>query len=215
MAQRSFRGEAGRPFGTVAALLCFVFTLALITLGRIGFKLGGVSIAAGADPAHLARMTQIWGVYLAAEIVRVNFACLLLLAVWTIAKPIGPDTTGRRLAIGAGAVAAVMIAVAGRQGIITAAHIGEGEIIAHTGFYASLLRWGVAVAGLWASLVALEARRAQSLPRWVQAIGHLLCLTALANLFFPSLLLVTGYVALVWWGALFATLYKPEDRALR
>jgi hypothetical protein len=212
MTNRKFRGESGRPFGTVAALICLILTVALIVLGRVAYELTGVAGAVHADPAHLKAMHDVWGLFLAAEIVRINTGGALLLAVWTLARPIGPKTPGQRLALAAGTLAGILMIVAGRQGIVTAAHLSAMEIVPYTNIYAALGRAAVVCAGLWAALLALEARSAASLPRWVQETGLALCLAALIGALFPPLLLVAAIVSLVWWGGLFATLYRPEDR---
>jgi hypothetical protein len=215
MAQRTFRGEAGRPFGTVAALICLTLTLALVVLGRIAFQLTGAIGAVDADPARLQAMRDYWGLFLAADIVRINLGGALLLAVWTLARPIGPRTAGSRTALAVGTFAALLMAVAGRQGVVTAAHLSAMEIVPYTMVYAMLGKAAVACTGLWAALIALEARRAQSLPRWMQDVGLAFCLSAMASFVFPPLLPLTVAVSLVWWGGVFATLYKPEDRIAR
>ena len=212
MMQRSFRGEAGRPFGTVAALLCLIFTLALAILGRVAFELTGAVGAVDADASHLQAMRDYWGLLLAADIVRVNAGAVLLLAVWTLARPIGPRTAGSRAALAVGTLAGLLMIVAGRQGIITAAHLSAMEIVPYTAIYAMLGRAAIACAGLWAALLAIEARRAQSLPHWAQDTGLAFCVSALVSFVFPPLLPLTAAISLVWWGAVLATLYKPEDR---
>jgi hypothetical protein len=111
-----------------------------------------------------------------------------------------------------GTLAGILMIVAGRQGIVTAAHLSGMEIVPYTSIYAALGRAAVVLAGLWAALLALEARRAGSLPRWVQEAGLALCVAALVSAVFPPLLLLAAILSLVWWGGLFARLYRPEDR---
>ena len=70
MARRSFRGEAGRPFGTVAVLLCVLLTSAAFVLGRIAFKITGTWVPMEPDPALIPALRDYWGLLLASEIVK-------------------------------------------------------------------------------------------------------------------------------------------------
>jgi hypothetical protein len=212
---RNFRGEAGRPFGTVAALLCLIMTVAILVLGRVAFAITGTSSPIGPDPALLPVLQDFWGLFLASEIVRATAAILFLLAVWTLSHAIGPRTPRSRLALVAGTLAGLLLAGASRQGIIAAAHLGSREIVSHGELVSAIGAAGLASAGIWAVLTAVEARRAQSLPAWVQQIGFVLCAAAFASAVLPGLLPVLAGISLVWWGGLFATLYRPQDRLAR
>ena len=215
MAGQGFRGEAGRPFGTVAAFLCLFFTCAVIVLGRIEAQMLGTITPLDPDPALLHRLQEVWGLFLASEIVKVVTGGLFVLAMWTLARPIGPPTTRNRLARWIGTIGALLFIVASRQGIVAAAHLSDMEVIPYGRWFVAVGSVGIALIGIWAALLAAEARRAQSLPRWVRDTGMALCVAALVGALFPTLLLGTALISLVWWAGLFATLYKPEDRVSR
>jgi hypothetical protein len=213
MTKRGFIGNAGRPFGTVVALLCLLLTAALITLGDVAGDMIGATrpfdaIALGkVDQAH-----DLWGLLLASEIVRTNLGCLFAIAVWTLSKPIGPAGPGRTAALVVGLLGAVVFTVAARQGIQAAAWLSEPR----------LSGWGPAVATLdtiaylllagWAVLLVREARAAGSLPAWVQLVGLATAGAVAAAAFVPAVAVVAASASLFWWGGIFLTLYKPEDR---
>lgn len=209
---RSFRGEAGRPFGTVAALICAIMTLAAVTLARIAAGITGVSSPIDPDPALLPLLQDFWGLFLASEIVRATGAVVFILAVWTLSPAIGPRTPRSRVTLAVGTLAGVLLAGASRQGITAAAHLSARDIISHGELVSAIGAAGLIGAGIWAALTAFEARRAQSLPAWVRQTGLLLLAATVATAAFPALLPVTALVSMVWWGGIFATLYKPEDR---
>lgn len=216
MARRSFIGEAGRPFGTLAALLCLLLVAAAIVLGDVAHDMtGGVSPFEAADPARLAAMRPVWGLLLASEIVKAVTGCAILLAVWTLARPIGPRTPGSVAALALGTIGALALMVASRQGIEAAAWLSEPRLSPWGSAVAALTSVAFACLGLWAGLLMLEARAAASLPRWVQLVGMAFAAAALAAAFVPQLAVVMASVSLVWWGGVFATLYKPADRAMR
>jgi len=207
---RSFRGEAGRPFGTVAAVICLVMTVALITLWDVARDLIGT-----ADPFHAvpARAQPYWGVLLAAEIVKCATAGALLLAIWSLGDVIGPRTPRRIAAMIAGTAGAVLIGVAAHWYIEAAAFLGDGRLSTMGASTAMLSAAGLVCLGLWAALLSLEAGAARSLPAWVQGIGLLLGAAAVVAAFLPSLTIAAAGISLAWWAGIFATLYKPEDRA--
>lgn len=207
---KSFRGEAGRPFGTIAALLCLVMTIALITLWDVARDLIGT-----ADPFHAlpARAQPYWGVLLAAEIVKCLTAGTILLAIWSLGDMIGPRTPRRRAAMLLGTAGAVLIGVAAHWYIEAAAFLGDGRLSTMGAPMAMISAAGLVCLGLWAALLALEAGAARSLPAWVQGIGLLLGATAILAAFLPTLTIAAAGISLAWWAGIFATLYKPEDRA--
>jgi hypothetical protein len=207
---RSFRGEAGRPFGTVAAILCLVMTVALITLWDVARDLIGT-----ADPFHAipARAQPYWGVLLAVEIVKCVTAGTILLAIWSLGDMIGPRTPRRLVAMALGTAGAILIGVAAHWYIEAAAFLGDGRLSTMGAPMAMLSAAGLVCLGLWAGLLALEAGAARSLPGWVRGIGLLLGAAAILAAFFPALTIGAAGISLAWWAGIFATLYKPEDRA--
>jgi hypothetical protein len=209
MQRRSFRGEAGRPFGTVAALLCLLLAIALLVLWDVSRDLIGAADPFHADPARAA---GYWGVLLAAEIVKATIAFAILLAVWTLSGPIGPRTPRSIAALALGTVGAVLLGIAAHWYIEAAAWLGDGRVSPMGAPMAMLSAAALICLGLWAGLLMLEARAARSLPGWVQGLGLLLAATCLAAAAIPALALAAVSVSVAWWAALFATLYRPEDR---
>lgn len=209
MQHQSFRGEAGRPFGTVAALFALILTLALLVLWYIANDLTGA-----ADPfrAVPAQAQGYWGVLLAAEIVKCVTGGTILLAVWSLAGPIGPRTPRSILAVALGTIGAVLIGVAAHWYIEAAAMLGTGDQSAMAAPMGTISSAAVVCMGLWAGLTALEARAARSLPGWVQGLGLLLAAACLLAAALPALSYAAAAVSILWWGAVFATLYRPEDR---
>lgn len=209
MTRRTFRGESGRPFGTVAALICLIMTVALLVLWDVARKLTGT-----ADPFHAipALAQPYWGVLLAAEIVKCVTAGTIILAVWSLAGPIGPRTPGRMLAMIVGTVGAAMIGTAAHWYIEAAAFLGNGELSTKGTLVETLSAVGLACLGLWAGMTALEARAARSLPEWLQWLGLLLAAMLILAAFVPALVPAAAGLSLGWWGGIFATLYRPEDR---
>jgi hypothetical protein len=206
---RSFRGEAGRPFGTVAALICLIMTVALLVLWDVARDLTGT-----ADPFHAipALAQPYWGVLLAAEIVKCLTAGAIILAIWSLAGPIGPRTPRRMLAMTLGTVGATMIGTASHWCIEAAAFLGNGELSAKGAPVAALSAAGLVCLAFWVALSALDARAARSLPGWLQGLGFLLAATLIGGAFVSLLVPVAAGLSLGWWGGIFATLYKPEDR---
>ncbi len=211
MTQWTYRREAGRPFGTVAALFCGMLTIALIALARVAVWRTGAASPVDADPALLPAMHPLWGLLLAGEIVHVVAGGTLLVAVWTLARPIGPRTWRNLLALLAGTLAGLLMIVAGRQGIVAAAHLGKPEILPYMDLVSAAGRASVACVGLWAALLALEARASGTLPRWVVDTGLVLGATALVAAIFPPLTLLVAAVSLAWWFGLATTLFRPAD----
>ncbi|MEP9358258.1 hypothetical protein [Sphingomonas sp. KR3-1] len=214
--QRSFIGESGRPFGTVAALLSLLLTVALIILGDLAHDLAGA-----ADPfAAIARGTFVsaqayWGLLLAGEIVRSVFAGALLLAMLTLAAPIGPSRPGRKLALVAGVAGVLCLAVASHFSIEAAALLGQGRVSPRGDLVAMLTLLGHAGVALWASLTVREARAAGSLPAWVQLAGLVFAGLAFASGFSRLFLEFAALAGIAWWGGVFLTLHRPADRRLR
>ncbi|MBO9712308.1 hypothetical protein [Sphingomonas sp.] len=208
---RTFRGEAGRPFGTVAALFCLIFTVAQLVLWDVAHDLTGA-----ADPFHAipAQAQPYWGVLLASEIVKCVSAGALLLAIWTLGDVIGPRTPRRLLAMALGTAGAVLIGVAAHWYIEAAAWLGDGRASPHGAVMGLISSAALVCLSLWASLLALEARAAGSLPGWVQGAGLLFAGASILAAFVPALIAVAATLSLAWWVGVFATLYKPEDRVL-
>jgi|GEM_PF-1475883 len=211
--QRSFVGHHGRPFGTVAALFCLLLTIALIVLGDVAHDLAGA-----ADPfAAIARgrfesAQSYWGLLLASEIVRCVLAGMMLLAMLTLAAPIGPRTPGRDFALLAGGAGVLCLAVAAHFRIEAAALLGQGRISPRVDLVAALVLLGHAGVALWATLTVREARAAGSLPAWVQLAGLAFAGLAFTSGFVRPFLEFAGFAAILWWGGVFLTLYRPEDR---
>ena len=214
--QRSFVGDHGRPFGTVAALLCLLLTIALIVLGDFSHDLAGASepfaaIARGSFDAARAH----WGLLLAGEIVRCVFAGAILLAMLTLAGPIGPRTPARDAALFVGAGGILCLAVAAHFSIEAAALLGVGRISPRGDLVATLTALGHAGIALWAVLSVREAGVARSLPGWVLLAGLAFAGLVLASGFARALLDVAAFAGIAWWGGIFLTLRKPEDRIPR
>lgn len=209
MHRRSFRGEAGRPFGTVAALFALILTVALLVLWDIAGDLTGAADPFRAIPAHAQ---GYWGVLLAAEIVKCVTGGAILLAVWSLAGPISPRTPRSILAVAFGTIGAILIGVAAHWYIEAAAMLGTGNRSAMGAPMGTLSSAALVCMGLWAGLTAIEARAARSLPEWVQGIGLLLAVTCMVAAALPALSYAAASVSILWWGAVFATLYRPEDR---
>lgn len=206
---RSFRGELGRPFGTVAALICLVMTLALLVLWDVSGDLIGAS-----NPFHAVpgRAQPWWGVMLAAEIVKCVTAGSILLAVWTLHGPIAPRSPRMIAATVLGTAGAVLIGIAAHWYIEAAAWLGTLRVSPHGAAMAALGAVALACLGLWAILLALEARRARSLPSWVQGAGLLAGATAIGAALLPTLAGAAAAISLLWWGGIFLTLFRPEER---
>ncbi|MCW3847891.1 hypothetical protein OF829_11630 [Sphingomonas sp. LB-2] len=209
MQRRSFRGEAGRPFGTVAALFALILTVALLILWDIARDLTGA-----ADPFHAvpAQARAYWGVLLAAEIVKCVTGGAILLAIWTLAAPIGPRTPRSLAALAFGTVGTVLIGVAAHWYLEAAAWLGDGRVSPMGPLMATLSSAALACYGLWAGLTAIEARDARSLPEWVQGLGLLLAVACVAAALAPGLIFTAVSLSVLWWGSVFAALYRPEDR---
>src|SRR5690349_8223652 len=215
MERRSFRGEAGRPFGTVAVLLCVLLTSAAFVLGRIAFKLTGTWVPMEPDPALIPALRDYWGLLLASEIVKSVNAGAIALAAWTLAGPVSAPRRAARAPLLMGMLGAALMVAAAHFNIEAAAELSRGLQSARGWLGAELWSAGLACVGLWAALLMIEARRAESLPGWVQLCGFAFGLACLAAAASPVLLQVVPGFALVWWLGVFATLYKPEDRAAR
>jgi hypothetical protein len=213
--QRPFIGDHGRPFGTVAALFCLLFTVALLVLGDVAHDLAGA-----ADPfAAIARgnldsARSYWGLLLAGEIVRCVFAGALLLAMLTLAGPVGPRTRARDAALLAGAAGILCLGIASHFTIEAAAWLGEGRISPRGDLVASLMLAGHVGVALWVALTVREARAARSLPAWVQLAGLVFAALVLAAGLVHPLLEAAGFAGIVWWGGIFLTLYRPQDRLI-
>lgn len=209
MRQRSFKGQAGRPFGTVAAMLALMMTVALLVLWEVARNLIGT-----ANPFHAipAQAQGYWGVLLASEIVKVFTAGAILLAMWTLAAPIGPRTPRSAIALTLGTVGAVLIGTSAHWYIEAAAWLGDGRLSPMGPPMATLSAAALTCFGLWTGLIALEARQANSLPGWVQGLGLLLAAACIGAALMPGLILLAVSLSIAWWGAVFATLYRPEDR---
>ncbi|WP_137864466.1 MULTISPECIES: hypothetical protein [unclassified Sphingomonas] len=214
--QRSFVGDHGRPFGTVAALLCLLFTIALIVLGDLSHDLAGASepfaaIARGSFDAARAH----WGLLLAGEIVRCVFAGAILLAMLTLAGPIGPRTPARDLALLAGGAGILCLAAAAHFNIEAAALLGIGRVSPRGDLVAALTALGHAGIALWTALSVREAGAARSLPGWVLLAGLAFAGLVLASGFARVLLGGAAFAGILWWGGIFLTLHRPEDRIRR
>lgn len=214
--QRSFIGHSGRPFGTVAAIFCLLLTVALIVLGDVAHDLAGA-----ADPFtaiarnRLDTAQSYWGLLLAGEIVRCVLAGALLLAMLTLAGPIGPRTPGRDAALLAGAGGILCLVITAHFRIEAAALIGQGRISPRGDLVAALTLLGHAGVALWATLTVREARAAGSLPGWVQLAGLLFAGIAFLSGFVRPFLEFAAFAGILWWGGVFFTLYRPEDRIAR
>ncbi|NYT40920.1 hypothetical protein HZY97_09150 [Sphingomonas sp. R-74633] len=214
--QRPFIGDSGRPFGTVAALLCLLFTIALIVLGDVAHDLAGA-----ADPftaiarGKLEPAQAYWGLLLASEIVRCVFAGALLLAMWTLAGPIGPRTPGRDVALFTGVAGILCLVVAAHFTIEAAAFLGQGRVSPRADLVATLTLLGHAGIALWVTLTVREARSARSLPGWVQLAGLVFAGLVFVSGFSRPFLEFAGFAGILWWGGIFLTLYRPEDRRAR
>jgi hypothetical protein len=214
--QRSFVGDHGRPFGTVAALLCLLLIIALIVLGDVAHDLAGAADPFTAIARGKLDMAQsYWGLLLASEIVRCVLASMMLLAMITLAAPIGPRTPGRDVALLAGGAGIVCLAIAGHFRIEAAALLGQGRISPRADLVAALLLLGHAGVALWTTLTVREARIARSLPAWVQLAGLFFAGLVFISGFSRPFLEFAGFAGILWWGGVFLTLYRPEDRALR
>lgn len=214
--QRSFVGDHGRPFGTVAALLCLLLIIALIVLGDVAHDLAGAADPFTAIARGKLDMAQsYWGLLLASEIVRCVLASMMLLAMITLAGPIGPRTPGRDAALLAGGAGIVCLAIAGHFRIEAAGLLGQGRISPRADLVAALLLLGHAGVGLWTTLTVREARIARSLPAWVQLAGLLFAGLVFISGFSRPFLEFAGFAGILWWGGVFLTLYRPEDRVPR
>lgn len=214
--QRRFVGDHGRPFGTVAALLCLLLTVALIILGDLSHDLAGAASPFAAIAAGKAEAVQPWwGLLLADEIVRCVFAGALLLAMLTLAGPIGPRSPGRDAALLAGAGGVVCLAIAGHFTIEAAALLGIGRVSPNAALVESLTLLGHAGVAIWVVLTVREARASASLPAWMQLVGLVFAALVLASGVTRLLLGAAGLAGLVWWGGIFLTLYRPQDRSAR
>jgi hypothetical protein len=214
--QRSFIGASGRPFGTVAALFCLLLTIALIVLGDVAHDLAG-----GAAPfsviarGNLESGRDYWGLLLAVEIVRCVLAGALLLAMLTLAGPVGPRTIGRDTALFAGIAGVFCLALTAHFSIEAAALRGQGRVSPRGDLVAALTLLGHAGVALWATLTVREARAARSLPAWVQLAGLLFAGLAFISGFSRPFLEFAGFAGTLWWAGIFLTLYRPEDRIAR
>lgn len=214
--QRPFIGDHGRPFGTVAAMLCFLLTVALMLLGDVAHDLAGAaSPFAAVDAGRIETAQSWWGLLLAAEIVRCVLAGAMLLAMLTLAGPIGPRSPARDLALLAGAAGVVCIGIAAHFSIEAAAMLGMAQASPHALLVQTLTLLGHAGIALWAALTVREARVAGSLTGWVQLAGLAFALLLLGASLFRPLYGPLAIAALVWWGGIFLTLYRPQDRITR
>lgn len=210
--QRSFVGDHGRPFGTIAALICLIFTVAILVLWDVARDLTG---AANPFLADAAQARGYWGVLLASEIVKCVTSGFLLLAIWTLARPIGASGPRGTIALLLGSAGAGLIGITSHWYIEAAAFLGTGQQTGMAAPMVALSSAALVCLGLWAILTAVEARDARSLPGWVQGAGLLTGAAAIVAAFLPHLSWVALSVSLLWWGGIFLTLYKPADRALR
>lgn len=213
---RSFAGSAGRPFGTVAALVCLILTAAAITLADVAQDLAG-----GRDPfevialGNAAMARSVWGLLLAGEIVRTVLGCFFALAVWTLARPIGLAGPMRLAALATGLAGAVLFSLASRQGIQAAAWLSDGRLSGWGDTVALGSRLAFLAFAAWIGLCVAAAGAANSLPPWVRLVGLVTAAALALAAFAPTLAWIAGYASLIWWGGVFLTLYKPEDRIAR
>jgi hypothetical protein len=214
--QRSFIGISGRPFGTVAALFCLLLTIALIVLGDVGHDLaGGAGSFSAIARGNLDPARDYWGLLLAIEIVRCVLAGALLLAMLTLARPIGPRTIGRDIVLLAGLGGVFCLVVNAHFAIEAAAMLGQGQVSPRGELVAALTLLGHAGVALWATLTVREARAAASLPLWVQLAGLFFAGLAFISGFSRPFLEFAGFAGILWWGGIFLTLYRPQDRIAR
>jgi hypothetical protein len=214
--QRSFVGDHGRPFGTVAALFCLLLIIALIVLGDVAHDLAGAADPFTAIARGKLDMAQsYWGLLLASEIVRCVLASMMLLAMITLAGPIGPRTPGRDAALIAGGAGMVCLAIAAHFRIEAAALLGQGRVSPRGELVAGFILLGHAGVALWTSLTVREARIAGSLPGWVQLAGLLFAGLVFISGFSRPFLEFAGFAGILWWGGVFLTLHRPQDRVLR
>ena len=214
--QRPFAGNSGRPFGTVAALFCLLLAVAAIVLGDVSHDLAGAADPFTAIARNKLDMAQpYWGLLLASEIVRSVLASALLLAMLTLAAPIGPRTPGRDVALLAGGAGILCLAIAAHFRIEATALIGQGRTSPRADLVAALTMLGHAGVALWAMLTVREARMAGSLPGWVQLAGLLFACLVFLSGFVRPFLEFAAFAGILWWGGIFLTLYRPQDRAMR
>lgn len=214
--QRPFIGDHGRPFGTVAALLCLLLTVAAMVLGDVAHDLAGTASPFAAIAAGTIDAAQPWwGLLLASEIVRCVLAGAVLLAMFTLAGPVGRRSPARDLALLAGVAGVVCIGIAAHFSIEAAAMIGMAQASPYAALVHTLTLLGHAGVAIWAALTVREARAAGSLPGWVQLAGLAFAALLLASGLTRVLLGPVAIVALVWWGGIFLTLYRPQDRIAR
>lgn len=207
--QRPFIGDHGRPFATVAALLVLLLTVALMVLWDVARDLTGT-----ANPFHAvpAQAQGYWGVLLASEIVQCVTSGALLLAIWTLARAIGPRTPRSTIALLLGLAGSVLLGAASHWYIEAAAWLGDGRVSPMGPAMATLTSAALICLGLWSILTAADARDARSLPGGVQGAGLSTGGAAILAAILPSLTYAAAALSLVWWGGIFLTLYKPEDR---
>lgn len=199
----------------LAGILCIgglLLAPAALILTRIAWKMTGAPdiFFAVSDPALFEAMRNVWGLFLAANIVKVVAACVFAATFWLVwlALPLRG-----RLAVPAlvlGSAAGVLLTLGFRLGIRASAWLGgglgpEGGEVAQ-----QLVAGGMVCAGLGIALLGIEGRRFGLFPQWIPALGMILALLGFAHGLLPLAVIGLPLVMMIWWASLLRPLLGSE-----
>lgn len=197
------------------SLICLLLGVAVLSLGLSAYdQTGSFDIFDATDPARFGAMREVWGLFLAAQIVRTVLAAALLATVWAVhlALPAG----GRSVAaLVAGSVGGVLSIVAARQGIVAAGELGGGIGPSNGALVAALAAAGLVCIAAWIALTALAAWRGAGLPRPMRDAGLAVAALALAAAAWPPAWLAFALGGVVWWIGLARLLLGGRPRPAR
>lgn len=199
----------------LGGLCCILLAAGALVLTRVAWKMIGVPhILAEADAAQLAAMGGVWGLYLAAEIVKHVLAIGFVATAWASYFALPGPSPLRRLALALATIGGGMMALGFRLGIKAVERLAEGALPGD-GVTANLLvTLGMAMAGIAVALAGVAGRREGTLPAWMQGLGYGVAVLGLMALAYP---LAAGGFAVamgLWWAGMLPALFANDTRAL-
>ena len=199
----------------LGGLCCILLAAGALVLTRIAFKMIGVpTILTEADAAHIAAMGQVWGLYLAAEIVKHVLALAFVATAWATWFALPGASRLRTLALALATIGGAAMAVGFRFGINATERLAEGLAPGDTLLANTLVTTGIATAGIAIALTAVAGARERALPEWMQGLGYAIAALGLGTLVYPLAAGGFAVAMLVWWLAMLPPLFANDTRAI-
>lgn len=186
---------------------------AALILTRIAWKMTGApDIFVAPDPALFEGMRGVWGLFLAANIVKVVAACTFAATFWLVwlALPLRGRLAFPALALAS--AAGVLLVLGFRLGIRASAFLGDGILPEWGDVAQQLVAAGMVCAGLAIALLGIEGRRTGLFPHWLPGLGIALALLGFAHGFLPLAVLGLPLVLIIWWASLLRPLLGSAPR---